>query len=165
MGLRKCSRCELNYILDDGELCTVCREEVRGKRASDDAAGLCSVCCESPALPGEDMCRACLTEMRSIEMLSTDGDEDQPVEAAELDPEPVSSLDEIEAADAIDDEIDDGIDDSEDDIDIGIHLEEAIGEGLGGEPEATAEPDDAWESEEDDLELLDFGEGPEPDEE
>ncbi len=97
MGLRKCQRCELNYILDDGDLCVVCREEVRGMRTKDEAMLLCSVCGELPALPGEDMCRACLAEMRSIEMLSTDGEEDAPMETAELDPEPVSSLDEIEA--------------------------------------------------------------------
>lgn len=97
MGLKKCPRCELNYILDGGELCTICREEVRGKRSREDSISLCSVCGEYPALPGEDMCKTCLMELRSIEILSTDNEEDQDVETAELDADPVSSLDEIEA--------------------------------------------------------------------
>jgi len=101
MALTKCPRCELNYILDAGDLCTVCREEVRGKRGLDDGLSMCSVCGEIPALSGEDMCRACLTEMRSIEIVSTAEDEETPVETAELDPEPVSSLDEIEAVNTI----------------------------------------------------------------
>ncbi len=118
MGLRKCPRCELNYILDDGELCTVCREEVRGKRAKDDSISMCSACGEFPTLPGEDMCRACLAELRSIDILSTDNDDEGDVETTELDPDPVSSLDEIEAVDDLDvDEVPEEEDDmSEDEL-------------------------------------------------
>lgn len=118
MALQKCPRCELNYILDGGALCTVCREEVRGKRSKEDPVQLCSVCGEMPALPGEDMCRACLQEFRSMEILTTDSDEENPV-AAELDPEPVSSLDEIEAADGIGEEIDElAEEDAKEDTDL-----------------------------------------------
>ena len=105
MGLKKCPRCELNYILDDGDFCTVCREEVRGARTKDETLVLCSVCGETPALTGEDMCRECLAEIRSIDILSTDRDDgDSTVEATEIDPEPVSSLDEMEAVDDLGDE-------------------------------------------------------------
>jgi hypothetical protein len=101
MALRKCPRCELNYILDDGALCTVCREEVRGKRGKEEAMILCSVCGEVPALPGEDMCKACLAEFKSIDRIDTE-DEDTPADPVELDPDPVSGLDEIEGVDALD---------------------------------------------------------------
>ncbi len=96
MALKKCPRCELNYILDGGELCTVCREEVRGKHAQDETAALCSVCGEAPALPGEDMCRNCLSEIRSMEMFSTDEPDEAIRPDAGLEPEPVSELVEIE---------------------------------------------------------------------
>jgi len=36
MALTKCPRCELNYILDGGSLCTVCRREVRGEQTDDE---------------------------------------------------------------------------------------------------------------------------------
>ncbi len=108
MALRKCPRCELNYILDDGALCSVCREEVRGTRGKDESVALCSVCGELPALPGEDMCKVCLAELRSIELLSTDGEDEPPMDA-EIDPEPVSSLDEIEAVEPLGDELEEDI--------------------------------------------------------
>lgn len=76
--------------------CTVCREEVRGKHAQDETAALCSVCGEAPALPGEDMCRNCLSEIRSMEMFSTDEPDEAIRPDAELEPEPVSELVEIE---------------------------------------------------------------------
>ncbi|MDR0897816.1 MAG: hypothetical protein LBN04_08170 [Oscillospiraceae bacterium] len=106
MALRKCPRCELNYILDDGALCTICREEVRGKRGKEDTAILCSVCGEVPALPGEDMCKACLTEFKSIDRIDTD-DEDTPADPVEIDPDPVSGLDEIEGVDALEEAVPD----------------------------------------------------------
>lgn len=113
MALQKCPRCELNYILDGGKLCSVCREEVHGKAYVDEEepAQMCSVCGEYPAVSGEDMCKACLAEFRSIEGApgSTDDDDDD-VETAEIDDEPLSSLDEIESADDLDDAM---IDDDE----------------------------------------------------
>lgn len=129
MGLKKCPRCELNYIIDGGELCTICREEVRGMRSMDDSILLCSVCGEFPALPGQDMCKACLQEMRSIDILSSDVEEDEAsVENTELKPDPISDLDEMEEVDGIDSEMDDEI---EADLDDALDLEEkAIGDSL-----------------------------------
>ncbi len=103
MALKKCPRCELNYILDEGALCTVCREEVRGNRSGEDVAVLCSVCGEYPVKPGEDMCKACLQEMRSIDVLSTDREGEAEVGTADLEQSPVSSLDEIEAVETLED--------------------------------------------------------------
>ncbi|MEG2135177.1 MAG: hypothetical protein RR150_03750, partial [Clostridia bacterium] len=60
MGLVKCPRCELNYILDGGSLCTVCRKEVRGESEQDDITELCSECGENPAVPGGELCASCL---------------------------------------------------------------------------------------------------------
>ena len=52
MALEKCPRCELNYMLDGGELCTVCRREVKGEHESIDMTELCSACGEHPAVSG-----------------------------------------------------------------------------------------------------------------
>jgi len=98
MGLKKCPRCELNYILQEGDLCSVCREELRGVRAREETVVICSACGEMPAVAGEDMCRACLKEMRSMEILITDEEERGSAESTELDPNLVSGLDEIETA-------------------------------------------------------------------
>ena len=128
MGLKKCSRCELNYILDDGDLCSVCREEVRGMHSTDDSTLLCSVCGEFPALLGQDMCKACLLEMRSIDILSTDNEEDEtPVETNELKPDPISGLDEMEEVDDMDEDIDEEV---EPELELELDLEETIETGL-----------------------------------
>lgn len=99
MALQKCPRCELNYILDGGKLCTVCQEEVRGTRAMEEPVTLCSACGEASALPGEDMCKHCMAELRSMEALSMDAQE--PVtDASGLQTEPVSGLREMERLEA-----------------------------------------------------------------
>ncbi|MEG0145979.1 MAG: hypothetical protein RSJ41_03255 [Clostridia bacterium] len=105
MGLVKCPRCELNYILDGGSLCTVCRKEVRGESEQDDITELCSECGENPAVPGGELCASCLKE---IARRMTDGTDDDDVivpEEASLEIDSVSTMDEI----AID--IDDPLDD------------------------------------------------------
>ena len=63
MALVKCPRCELNYILDGGTLCTVCRREVRGEHEIIDTPEMCSECGENPAVPGSDLCMFCIKEM------------------------------------------------------------------------------------------------------
>jgi len=91
LALRKCPRCELNYILDDAPYCTVCRRELKGEEEHSPLFELCSVCNENPALPGKDMCLFCLKEMQ---------DEQKAVKGAEpIDPplelEDASEMDEI----------------------------------------------------------------------
>lgn len=116
MALRKCPRCELNYILDDGSLCTVCREEVHGRKADGDDLALCSLCGEMPAMPGEDLCAGCLREMRAMEQNSGDDIDGDELLEEQLDAEPVSGMDELDEVDDIDGlddedtiEVDDGI--------------------------------------------------------
>lgn len=67
MALKKCPRCELNYILDGAPYCPVCTREVKGDKGKDTMLEVCSVCKENPALPGKDMCLFCLKEMEGTE--------------------------------------------------------------------------------------------------
>ena len=94
MALVKCPRCELNYILDGGSLCTVCRREVKGEHEIPDEPELCSECGENPAVPGSDLCMFCLKEM-SRRMSSTSDDSVVP-EEANIEIDSVSTMDEIE---------------------------------------------------------------------
>lgn len=94
MALVKCPRCELNYILDGGDLCTVCRKEVHGGSDQDDIAELCSECGENPAVPGGELCLSCLKEM--ARRLSPTATEDDLIpEEASLEIDSVSTMDEI----------------------------------------------------------------------
>ena len=49
MGLRKCPRCELNYIRDDEQLCNVCKRHMKGEAETDDVVTICTECGENPA--------------------------------------------------------------------------------------------------------------------
>lgn len=99
MAIRKCPRCELNYILDDSPYCTVCAREMKGVERRDTLFEFCSVCNENPALPGKDMCLFCQKEMESVESLAKKAEPaDDPLELDEA-----SEMEEI----AIDTEEDD----------------------------------------------------------
>ena len=93
MGFVKCPRCELNYILDGGQLCTVCRKEVRGEDEVEDIAELCSECGENPVAPGNELCAACLKEM--ARRIAEPTDDVVPSEDPTLEIDSVATMDEI----------------------------------------------------------------------
>ena len=101
MALVKCPRCELNYILDGGSLCTVCRREVKGEHEIIDTPELCSMCGENPAVAGSDLCMACLKEMNRRSSSPMD---DTMVPDASIGIDSVSTMDEIEL-DIVDDDM------------------------------------------------------------
>ncbi len=129
MALVKCPRCELNYILDGGALCTVCRREVRGEQTEDEVVEMCSECGENPAVAGSEYCAQCLKEMNRHTASSTD-DEPVSVSEAALGMDNVSTMDEIVIDDVGDDapfgEDADFMDDDDDDD------EDEPDEALGG---------------------------------
>lgn len=102
MALKKCPRCELNYILDDSQYCPICTREVKGEQAKDTMLEVCSVCNENPALPGKDMCLFCLKEMEGAENA---GKSEEPKESP-LDLDDASEMEEIGIED--EDDIPDG---------------------------------------------------------
>lgn len=63
MGLIKCPRCELNYMLDTEKMCSVCKREVRGEGEQYEMIELCSECGENPVVPGQELCAYCLKEL------------------------------------------------------------------------------------------------------
>jgi hypothetical protein len=104
MALRKCPKCELNYIREDEEFCEVCKREMKRAQAhikhaqeesEEDEVILCSECGEAPAARGGELCLSCLKEKkRQVELenataLSTDDefDDDDLLEQEELDTE------------------------------------------------------------------------------
>lgn len=62
MGLRKCPRCELNYIRDDEKLCDVCSRKRRSDDDDDNDELLCIECGVHRAMKGRDICAYCYKE-------------------------------------------------------------------------------------------------------
>lgn len=67
LAIRKCPRCDLNYILDDAPFCPVCIRDMKGDQPRATVIEPCSLCNENPALPGKDLCLFCLKEMQLAE--------------------------------------------------------------------------------------------------
>ncbi len=98
MGLIKCPRCELNYMLDTDKICSVCQREVRGESEQYEMIELCSECGENPVVPGQELCAYCLKE-RAQRGDDTQNDDDPVVTDASsigIDSVSVSTMDEIE---------------------------------------------------------------------
>ncbi|MDL2206159.1 hypothetical protein LJC33_04525 [Eubacteriales bacterium OttesenSCG-928-N13] len=95
MAFEKCPRCELNYILDGGKLCTVCRKDVNGGNENDDLPEMCSECGERPAILGGELCINCLKEAARRSTVTSTDDEVIPEDpTGEIDS--MSELSEIE---------------------------------------------------------------------
>lgn len=61
MGLKKCPRCELNYIKDDEKLCNVCKRSAKHEEEPEEEL-MCIECGEHPAMKGRDICAECYKE-------------------------------------------------------------------------------------------------------
>ena len=118
MGFVKCPRCELNYIQEGEQFCSVCKREIKGE-VKDDPFELCSICNENPALPGKDVCLFCLKEMGKQDESAEDTGEVSA--AADLELDSVTTMDEI----ALDVDVDGDIPEHElGEIDRELSLEE-----------------------------------------
>ena len=109
MMLKKCPRCDLNYITPDQKYCKVCLREMKGDSGTDEVE-LCSICNEAPALPGKDVCLFCLREMNK-----SNSDETE-TEADGVDADSIGDMDDVTDMDEIIPEEDEIISEGDDGI-------------------------------------------------
>lgn len=95
MGFIKCPRCELNYIKEEEQYCSVCKREMKGE-AHEDPFELCSICNENPVMPGKDVCMSCYKEMTQQQGLHDDTMEENETADVSLGMDDVSDMEEIE---------------------------------------------------------------------
>lgn len=95
MGLVKCPRCELNYMNDTDEMCSVCRREVRGESEQFEMVEMCSECGENPVVPGHELCAACLKELSHRNAVDNGDDVLEPG-TTNIEIDSVTDMDEIE---------------------------------------------------------------------
>ncbi len=102
MRLRKCPRCELNYITEAEDYCKICKREMKGEGAAEEVE-MCSVCNEAPCMPGKDVCLYCYREMNANEKSDNETDE------VPTDPEDAMGIDSVSTMEEIIPEIDEDI--------------------------------------------------------
>ena len=100
MGLIKCPRCELNYMLDTDKMCSVCKREVRGESEQYEMVELCSECGENPVVPGQELCAYCLKE------LSQRDSDTQSEETVVTDTSTIGGIDSVSTMDEIELDLD-----------------------------------------------------------
>ena len=132
MGFIKCPRCELNYIQEEEQYCSVCKREMKGE-SHDDPFELCSVCNENPVMPGKDVCLICYKEMTQQQGLHDDTMDEPEAPDVSLPMEDVSAMVEIELGSMADD------------------MPAEIGEQISLEEEKSREAEQDDEDEEDDM--------------
>ena len=62
MKYKKCPRCDLNYVTEKCEFCTICKAEMSGKNANFDISewDFCPFCEKNRLKNGEEICEKCL---------------------------------------------------------------------------------------------------------
>ncbi|MBR5288223.1 MAG: hypothetical protein IKU34_06490 [Clostridia bacterium] len=132
MGFIKCPRCELNYIKEEEQYCSVCKREMKGE-VHEDPFELCSICNENPVMPGKDVCMICYKEMTQQQGLHDDAMDETETQDVSLDMEDVSDMEEIELGTLPDD------------------MPAEIGEQISLEEEKSREAEEDEDDEEDDI--------------
>ena len=135
MTLKKCPRCELNYITEKEKYCKVCLREMKGSVR--DEVEMCSICNEEPAMPGRDVCIFCLREMANRNAASTNASEE--IEEDDAEATIVGSMDTVSTMDEIIPDIDD------DDVPRDIENE------ILDDPDAAFDEDDLKEPDDEDA--------------
>ena len=105
MGLIKCPRCELNYMLDTDKMCSVCKREVRGESEQYEMLELCSECGENPVVPGQELCAYCLKELAQRDS------DTQSEETVVADTSTIGGIDSVSTMDEIELDLNEGMDD------------------------------------------------------
>lgn len=77
MALRKCPKCELNYIKDDQSMCDVCAKALKSAVFMDDA-DICPNCGERTVASGKEFCSVCLAEFKRLAKEASSKGMDEP---------------------------------------------------------------------------------------
>lgn len=63
MAIKKCEKCELNYVKDEEKYCKVCKKLLQGVNSAANKAELCPSCGERLLAKGYELCQVCLSDM------------------------------------------------------------------------------------------------------
>ena len=117
--LKKCPKCELNYITENENVCKVCAKEMKGEQSFGDVVEvICPQCNERNVVPGKELCIFCIMEnKKNKEQI---GDDEHPEVDADFEDLDIDALEEnamveLEEIDVDDEDFDSFDDDEEED--------------------------------------------------
>ena len=151
---KKCPRCELNYILENEDYCSVCKDELKGIVVNDleleeEYAKICPRCGINYVADDAEFCETCRAEL--AEIASIHNAEDAVWGRGDGNTVSLDELGEAEVEEDLAAEIDDADEDNEP-----IILDEAMLAELQSEAEEDEEDDEEAVETADDEDDLDF---------
>jgi len=84
MALRKCPKCEVNYLRGEETLCAICNAAAKRPSEAEAEFLLCAECGEAPAVCNQELCEACRLEQRRQAELEILADKVRQGEAEEI---------------------------------------------------------------------------------
>ena len=124
MAIKKCERCELNYVKEGEKYCKVCKKIMEGKKATVEKAELCPSCGERIVANGYELCKVCLADMLgTVEPLEDENGDvlSQTLTPADME---ISEIDLIEDDDEDEEDIPEDVKDELDDEDYDLDDED-----------------------------------------
>jgi hypothetical protein len=115
MVIKKCEKCDLNYVKEGEKYCKVCLKTMKGNNEKSSKVELCPSCGERIVAKGHELCKVCLSDM----MDTVEKFEDDNGDALEQDITPVAmdmssiNISEDDNNDIIPDDIKNDIDDQD----------------------------------------------------
>lgn len=107
MVIKKCEKCDLNYVKEGQKYCKVCLKAMEGKSDKGKKVELCPSCGERIVAKGYELCKVCLSDMMdSVEKLEDENGDaiDQDITPADMEISSINITDD-DNNEAIPDEI------------------------------------------------------------
>lgn len=142
---KKCERCELNYIPEDEEYCSVCKQELKLEKGEDDEdLEICPICGVNYMSTSQAMCDDCANKKTSHNAKSNLEDEDI-IESEDEDGEEDAWQEEVPTEDGVEIvSLSELAEDEDEDDDFDSFDDDEDGE-FGKQEDSTPEPDDDFD--------------------
>jgi len=85
MSIIKCPRCDINFIREEEQFCSICKREMKGDAPKEEPVEMCIECGEHPAAAGEELCSYCLADRAAADESIVEDTESESMMSSDID--------------------------------------------------------------------------------